>query len=106
MIKISFIKKFDPKLGGKALQVTTIKALGIVPKEYTEGYPNCIKHQQALVVNKNKDEKFVIKEGETYREQDLLKVLRIVNQCGNRLRKINTMLKSSWESRKPTAVKI
>lgn len=107
VIKLSYKREFNANFkDGKAVRVTTIKALGKVPEEYLKGYPNCFKNNSALVINKGTDKKIIVKEGDLYEENQLKEIIRIVAVCGDRLRKINLKIKSEWQTSKPTAVKI
>lgn len=107
MIKVSVRREFNANFKeGKAVRVVGIKALSQLPDEYIREYPHCFKNGKALIINKSKDEKMVIKEGELYNKDELDKAVKLVEICGNRLRKINSRVRSSWETKHPKAIKI
>jgi len=106
MIKVSIRKVFSTKFKNcRAIEVTGIKALDNVPKEYLQGYPNCFKHEDTLIINESKDKKIVLKTGEMYDEEELKKTIKVINKCGDRLKKINNKIRCSFVS-KPQVIRI
>jgi len=107
VIKVSIKKEFNTNFkDGKAIRITAIKALSNLPGEYTSGYPHCFRSGNALIINKDRYNKIVLKQGELYDPDTVQSAIKLVNICGDRLRKINKRVKSNWETSKPRAIKI
>ena len=106
MIKLSVRKIFSTKFKNcRAVEVVGIKALDNVPSEYLQGYPNCFKHEDRLIINESKNKTIIIKTGEKYQEEEMNDIIKTINKCGDRLKKINNKIRNSFQS-KPRAIRI